>query len=169
MISIMSIQPNAAAALADKLAAEGERVAAFFAAHAERADAPIYADGAAWSLRQTLEHLVLSERGLLQAFGDVAAGGPGAPESMDIEAFNREQTDALAALSYAALGEAFLAQRSATVAFTRALSDEQLARRGRHPALGEASLTEMLKMIVLHGGMHMRDVRGRMRGAPGAA
>jgi hypothetical protein len=154
--------PNAspiASVLADKLAAEGERVAEFFAAHADRQTVSIYADGAAWSLRQTLEHLILSERSLLAVFRDVAAGGSGAPVDTDVEAFNRAHTDELAALSYDALGEAFRAQRAVTVACARALTDEQLTLRGRHPAMGETPLGDMFKMIAMHGMMHLRDVR----------
>ena len=49
--------------------------------------------------------------------------------------------------------------RKKTIAFTRALTDEQLDIRARHPAMGDSSLEDMIKMIYLHHQMHVRDVK----------
>ena len=151
---------SAMTALTDKLAAEGERTAAFFTAlPAEHHDAPVYPHGAAWSVRQTLEHLIVSERSLLTVFRDVAGGGPGAPAALEIESFNYSHTGALAHLSFDELIDAFLTQRQETTTFARTLSDKQLVCSGRHPALGQTTLLEMLRLVPLHNSMHLRDLR----------
>jgi uncharacterized damage-inducible protein DinB len=157
---IHAVFSSTANTLADKLISEGERTAAFFAAlPAERRHTPVYSDGAAWSVRHTLEHLILSERSLLLVFRAVAAGAPGAPTDVDVEAFNRDHTDDFAHLSFDELVQAFRAQRRETTEFARSLADADLARRGHHPALGDASLLEMLRLVPLHNAMHLRDVR----------
>lgn len=152
--------PSSAESLADKLASEGEKTLAFFAAvpEADR-DRPVFGDGARWTVRGAFEHLILSEASLLTLFQNVRDGGGGAAADFDIDRFNLEHTGRFAGEAWNALLSRYTATRQATVAFTRDLSDAQLALRGRHPALGDAALEDMLKLIYLHHTMHLRDVR----------
>jgi hypothetical protein len=151
---------STAATLAGKLAAEGEKTLAFFSGlPAADRDRQIFHDGARWTARGVLEHLILSEASLLGLFQNVVAGGPGAAADFDIERFNREHTGQLAGEGWDQLLSRYTATRHSTVEFTRELSDTQLAVRGRHPALGDSSVEDMLKLIHLHHTMHVRDVR----------
>ena len=146
--------------LADKLLSEGERTLAFFRAlSAHDWTRHVYADGAHWTVRQAFEHLALSERSMLRLCEGLIAGGRGAPEDFDIDRFNREHTDRLGASPVQELLEIFSGTRQATAAFARGLDDDQLALRGRHPAMGDSSLAEILKMIYLHNTMHVRDIK----------
>lgn len=150
----------AASALADKLLSEGARILEYFAGLPDETwDKPLYTHETLWHVTEVFEHLILSERTLLALFGQVADGGAGAPADLDIDRFNREHTGDLAGLSRAKLLDAFEAQRAETASFARGLSDEQLARRGRHPALGDSAVGDMLKMIYLHNAMHLKDVK----------
>ena len=45
-----------------------------------------------------------------------------------------------------------------TIDWARTLSDEQLDKRGMHPALGEVSVEAMLTAIYGHQILHMRDL-----------
>ncbi len=147
-------------ALADKLLAEGQRTVDFFSGLSDALWLrQLYSDGAAWSVAQTLEHLILAERQLAQLIERVAGGGPGAPEGFDVDAFNRARTGTLGAVDRAALLDAYRAQRAVTAALARRLDAAQLARRGRHPAMGESSVEEMLKMIYLHNTLHIKDIK----------
>ena len=39
------------------------------------------------------------------------------------------------------------------------LADDDLARRGRHPALGEdAALADFIRIVFMHGKLHLRDL-----------
>jgi DinB superfamily len=157
---IHAMTSPAASVLADKLLGEGARIREYFAGLSDAHwDQPLYTHEKTWRVTQVLEHLILSERNLLGLFKQVAAGGAGAPTDFDIDRFNLEHTGDLAELSRAKLLEAFEAQRAETASFARALSDEQLALRGRHPALGDSTVSEMLKMIYLHNAMHLKDVK----------
>ncbi|MBX7213814.1 MAG: DinB family protein [Thermoflexales bacterium] len=153
---------EASGALADKLLSEGERTLAFF--HALSADAwaqAVYGEGAAWTVAQALEHLVIAEVTLLRVLRDVAAGGPGAPPEIDIDRFNAQRTGSLQA-DPAGLMDAFRAGRQRIADFTRGLDEAQLARHGRHPAMGDSALGDMIKMIHLHASMHVRDIRRQL-------
>jgi hypothetical protein len=157
---IHSMTSPAASALADKLLSEGARILEYFASMSDELwDMPLYTHEMLWQVTQVFEHLILSERNLLALFKQVAAGGTGAPTDFDIDRFNREHTGDLAGLSRVKLIEAFEAQRAETASFVRGLSDEQLALRGRHPALGVSAVGDMLKMIYLHNAMHLKDVK----------
>lgn len=146
--------------LAHKLASEGERTLAFFRSLPDEAwSTQVYQDGAMWRVRDVFEHLCISEHGLRRLFEQILATGQGAPEDFDIDVFNAERTGRFASLSRDALFALYSETRSATIAFTQGLTDEQLAIRARHPAMGDASLEDMIKMVYLHHQMHVRDVR----------
>ena len=53
----------------------------------------------------------------------------------------------------------FRETRRNTIEWLNDLSDEELQKAGKHPAMGEATLGEMVKMIYLHNQMHIRDIR----------
>lgn len=149
-----------ATTLADKLIAEGERTVAFFNALSPDAwEMPVYAEGPGWKVRDAYEHLILSEETLSLLFEQVVREGRGVEEGYNIDAFNAAHTGELSALSVGQLAARYSATRLRTAEFTRGLTDEQLAIRARHPALGESTLEEMIKLIYVHHNLHMRDVR----------
>lgn len=146
--------------LAAKLMSEGEKTLAFFQALPEDTwSKKVYADGAQWDAREMLAHLIQAEASLRVLFKQVVAGGEGAPADFDIDQFNRERTGKLAALSREELLQRFARERHKTADFANGLTADQLAIRGRHPALGDSSIEEMLKMIYLHNTMHVRDIK----------
>ena len=146
--------------LANKLAIEGERTLAYFRGLSDDDwGKQIFEDGAMWKVRDIFEHLCISEHTLRRLFENILATGQGSPESFSVDAFNQEKTGRFAALSQDELFKLYDDTRKKTVAFTHGLDDEQLARRARHPAMGDSSLEDMLKMIYLHHQMHVRDVK----------
>ena len=149
-----------ASALADKLLSEGERTLTYFRnLPADARHMPLYIDGTTWTVRDAFEHLVISEESLQLLFEQVARAGLGVDEGFSTDQFNAEHTGDLAALSWDGLQARYMTTRQRTAAFTRGLSDAQLAIRARHPALADATLEEMLKLIYLHHSMHMRDIK----------
>ncbi len=146
--------------LAEKLHTEGEKTLTFYQSlPADAWDMQVFGDGAMWSVRGVFEHLCISEHTLRRLFEEILKGGAGSPERFDINAFNQEKTGRFATLSQDELFKLYANTRDKTIAFTRGLSDEQLVLRGRHPAMGDSSIEEQIKMIYLHHTMHIRDVK----------
>ena len=147
-------------ALADKLISEGERTLAYFQALPASAwQQPIYGEGAHWILRDVFEHLIISEASLLKLFRRIVRTGMGIEDGFNVDQFNAEHTRELSALSRDELTQQYAQTRQRTADFARELSDEQLAMRARHPALADAALEDMLKLIYLHHSMHVRDAK----------
>jgi hypothetical protein len=94
---------------------------------------------------------------------DIASGGEGAPEGIDIDAFNEDQIgrqpdrtpDELQAL----LGDA----RETTIAWVAEQDDETLDRLGRHPTLGESSVETIIFSIYGHQLLHMRELTPKIK------
>jgi hypothetical protein len=156
---------DTATQLANKLSTEGERTTRYFSQLNEAAwSQSVYADGSHWNVRQVFEHMITSEEKLLDIFKAVAAGKGGSVEALDVDAANARLTGALSALASRGVLAQYAETRATTVAWIRRLTDSQLAARGRHPAMGETTLEEMLKMIYLHNQMHVRDVKRTLAG-----
>jgi hypothetical protein len=151
---------TAATALADKLLSEGERVLAYFGSlPADVWAKPIYSEGPGWKVRDTFEHLIISEETLQLLYESILREGRGVQEGFNTNQFNAEHTGDLLSMSLDDLASRYSVIRRRTADFTRALSDEQLTIRARHPGLGDSTLEEMIKLIYIHHSMHMRDVK----------
>lgn len=152
---------NTSSPLAEKLASEGERTLAFFRAiPAEQWDKQLYTDGAQWSIRQAVEHLCISEHGMMRLCEQIVfEGGQGAAKDFDIDAYNKTKTDRFAAMTRDELLNLYAESRQKSAALARKLTDEQLALRGNHPAMGDSSVQDILKMLYLHNTMHVKDIK----------
>jgi hypothetical protein len=149
-----------AAKLAARLEKEGQKVLDYFNALAdEQWHTEVYTEDQNWTIRHVLAHFVTSERGLLRLFKSIREGGLGASEDFSIDRYNARQQEKSKDFTPQELLEQFADVRTDTVKWVSRLSDEDLAREGRHPFLGQVQLVEMLKMLYLHNQIHFRDFR----------
>lgn len=123
--------------------------------------AVVYREPQVWDVRDLLAHLLSAEQGLLRVAQDVAAGGAGAPESLDHDVFNTEEQQRLKGLTPQQLLVALDVARHATLAWAGTLDDAQLERVGRHPGLGRVTLEAILLSMHGHQLLHLRDVQHR--------
>jgi hypothetical protein len=153
--------------LARRLREEGEKTLAFFRAiPPDKWCTQVYGDGPTWTIHEILCHFVDSEHYLRLMVADVLAGGPGAPDSMDMDAVNAHNAAHVAALACrepAALLDAFAEERQTTIAAFAETDEANLDRIGRHPVLGPKPVEELLKTIYRHNKLHQRDIQ-RMLG-----
>jgi hypothetical protein len=146
--------------LAERLKKEGEKTVAYFAALTdEQWGAEVYTEGDTWTILNVLAHFVTSERGLLKLFESIREGGPGASDDFSIDHYNARQQEKTRGVAPQELLEQFVDARADTVKWLSKLSQEDLAKEGRHPFMGQVQLAEMLKMIYLHNQLHFRDIR----------
>jgi uncharacterized protein (TIGR03083 family) len=152
--------PDTPASLSAKLKSEGEKVFAYFSALGpEQWQQVVYSDSAEWTVRSVLAHLVSAEQGFLKIFASIRADGPGASDDFDIDRYNAAHQEKLADVPPVELLTRYQTVRAEMTAFAASLTDADLQKQGRHPALGITSLADMLKMVYLHNTMHLRDVK----------
>lgn len=146
--------------LAERLAAEGQKTAAFFAAlPPEQWQTLVYTEGEPWTARNVLAHFVTAEQGFLSLFTNIRAGGPGASEDFDIDRYNASQQEKTRSLALAELLEQFRVVRAEMTALVASFTEQDLQKQGRHPFLGPTTLAEMVKMVYRHNQIHLRDLR----------
>lgn len=127
-------------------------------------EAVLYEQPYPWTVRDLLAHFVSSEEGLRQLAQDIAAGGPGAPEGFDYDAYNAAEQQRLANVPPEQLLADLKAARQRTLEWVATLTDEDLDRVGRHPALGPVNLETFINAIYGHQLMHMRDLMNALGG-----
>jgi uncharacterized protein (TIGR03083 family) len=155
-----TFMPDTPSFLAERLKTEGEKTAAFFASLTpEQWQATVYTEGGEWTVRSVLAHYVTAEKGFLQIFASIRAGGPSASEDFDIDRYNASQQKKTKELTPAELLAQFIAVRAEMAALVAAFSAADLEKQGRHPFLGPATLAEMVKMVYRHNQIHHRDLR----------
>lgn len=152
--------PETPERLFERLDAEGKKSIDFFCALApEQWEQTLYSDGACWTIRQLLAHFVSSEGAFHELIENVLAGGRGAPQDFDIDAFNQRQVAEMALASPTELLEQFALRRRANLELVRRLSPKDLSKTGHHPFLGETSLEEIIQLLYRHNQIHQRDAR----------
>ena len=146
--------------LVRKLVEEGAAVQARLTALApETWERTVYAGNETWTGRAVLAHMITAEQGHQRLIADVVRGGPGAPPDFDVDAFNRSKVAELAGRPVAQLLDDWRSVRTGTVALVSGLSDDDLAKRGGHPALGEgAALADFVRIVFVHARIHLRDI-----------
>ncbi len=122
-------------------------------------DTIVFSDGE-WSVHHILRHIVTSEysmNGLIQMICD---GGAGAPDDFDIDRFNRGQVRKQESKTAEELLATMAKNHQGTLALLASLSDDDLAKRGRHGGLGrETSVRTIFKIIAGHNLQHAQDVQ----------
>jgi hypothetical protein len=111
-----------------------------------------------WSAYNLMAHFISAEEHLLELAQNVAGNGPGAPEGFELDEFNAQEQNRFQGFSIQALLDALEKARQRTIEWARSLTDEQLEKKGRHPALGQISVEDMLTAVYGHQILHMRDL-----------
>ncbi len=152
--------PDTPQFLAKRLRSEGEKMTAYFAA-LDDADweKEVYTEGTTWTVRNVLAHFVTAEQGFIKLFADIVAGGKGAADDFDIDRYNARQQEKAETLSPQELLVQFQDVREKMAAWVEGLTEEELAKVGRHPYLGENTVAEMVKLVYRHNQIHYRDMR----------
>ncbi len=119
---------------------------------------PASGSAGSWTLRELLAHFASAEATLLGLCKDVAGGGRGAPENFNYDEFNRNEQEAMRGQSPEELLRLFGRSRDSLLEWILGLSEDQLDRKGRHPALGEVTLEDMLSAVHGHVLLHLREL-----------
>ena len=128
---------NTLECLVERLSSEGEKTQEFFGAMLPgQWERTLYTEGARWSVRQVLAHIVSAETGMRQLIENILAGSPGVSEDFDLDAYNERRVERWANVPPEELLWEFTAQRQVTVDFVKSMEVKGLCMSGRHPLLG---------------------------------
>jgi hypothetical protein len=124
---------------------------------------PIFDDLDSWNLKDLVAHFIYSEEHLFRVAQDIASGGAGFPEGIDIDEFNKDQTEKLRPLTIDELLVMLKDVRETTIDWVVKLDDSQLDRVGSHPVLGDSNVETVIYSIYAHQLMHMRETAPKLR------
>ena len=124
---------------------------------------PIFDDPGSWNLKDLVAHFVYSEENLQRVARDIATGGEGYPEDIDIDAFNEREMEKLRHRSVEELLADLKDGRTGLIEWVGELSELELDREGRHPVLGVANVETVIFSIYAHQLLHMREMAPRLR------
>ena len=152
--------PDSPEQLSRRMLEEGKKTLAFFCNLPEsQRDLTVYSDGSQWNIQQVLAHFVDAEHSFTSLIENVLQGGSGAPEDFNINTYNERHVARMQDISFDELVRQFQQFRERNVEIVSRVSLEDLERQGRHPFLGTASLSDMIKLIYRHNQIHLRDIR----------
>jgi hypothetical protein len=150
--------------IAEKLHNEGGKIESFFSNLPQsQYEDFVYHDGQQWQIRDVLAHFISAERSFIQLFENIKNGGRGVSDDFLIDEFNNAEVTKMKSIDTSSLLALFIKTRTHTVKWVKGLSEGEIERTGKHPAMGNATLKEMIKMIYLHNQMHMRDLKAAIK------
>ena len=124
---------------------------------------PIFDDPDSWNLKDLVAHFIYSEEHLFRIAQDIASGGAGFPEGIDIDTFNKDEMEKLRHLSIDELLVMLKYVRDATIDWVVELEDSDFDRVGRHPILGASNVETVIYSIYAHQLLHMRETSPKLR------
>ena len=147
--------------LKEKLAAKREALLVAIEGLSEEEMGRRFEEVDGWpSIGDALRHLAGAERGMLTVAQRCVQGKP-LPDytGFDLDRWNARQVEKRAAQSVAQALDELQASRAELLVFLDSLIEAQLIIPARHPAFGDVTVGQLLRIIALHEGMHRQDVQ----------
>lgn len=119
----------------------------------------IYTEGSCWTVHQVLAHFVAAEKGFHRLIADILNGGSGSTEDFDLDRYNERKVNDLTGIPISNLIQRFSDLRQDTVKMVAEMDNNDLEIQGRHPFLGVAPLSDIIKLIYRHNQIHIREIR----------
>lgn len=146
--------------IAEKLLAEGEKTLVFFRGIADEDwGRQVYAEGAAWNVRQVFTHVTAAEKDIPLLIENIVNGEEGIAEDFDLDRYNEGRIRKLGEVNEKELFEVFWARRKKVAAQIEGYSEADLEKSGRHPFLGYAPVAGMVRLMHIHVALHIRDIK----------
>ncbi len=118
----------------------------------------IYAEGAAWTARQLLIHLAVTDQGQTNSVIKIAAGENPIPADFDLQRYNHTSIEKRNDMTLDQAWQMLNASRAQLNDWLDRLDESALARTGRHATLKTISVAEFLETMALHERTHAQDI-----------
>lgn len=116
-----------------------------------------------WSVRLTLAHVGSAQWSHLEVARHLLEGQPVSIADFDLDTWNAAQVARRANWPVVDVLTDLASGHQAALAFLDSLEPCELAIAGLHPALGEVSVGQVLRVIALHDNLHRRDIQQLLR------
>jgi uncharacterized damage-inducible protein DinB len=116
-----------------------------------------------WSVRLTLAHVGSAHWSHLEVARSLVAGETIDLPGFELDEWNESRVAERADWSHPKILADLKAAQDATLALMAGLDAKDLETRGVHPALGEVSAGQVLRVIALHDSLHRRDILKLLR------
>lgn len=118
----------------------------------------VYADGAAWTVKQLAVHLMISDKGQTNTIKGIAAGQEVVPADFDLQRYNERSVQKRADASIAEIREALTASKAERDAWLATIDDATLEIKGRHASGLILSVGQILDVMANHETEHANDI-----------
>jgi hypothetical protein len=112
-----------------------------------------------WSIRDNLAQLADAERAHRRFVQAVLKGRSTRLEGFDLDRWNEEHVARHAGQSTDEILDVLRAERQETLGFIVDLPHDAWDKAGDHPALGEVSVRQVIRIISVHERMHLKEIR----------
>jgi hypothetical protein len=124
----------------------------------DRWDTQVYSDGAAWTVRQLLIHLMVTDKGHNNTLKGIANGEETIPADFDLERFNRRSVEKRAETSVEEARTSLSTTAAEREAWLDTVGDTALDKKGRHGSMRILSIEEITQVIADHDRDHGNDI-----------
>jgi uncharacterized damage-inducible protein DinB len=118
----------------------------------------IYDDGAKWTLRQLLIHLMVVDQGQANVIRGVAEGKNLIPEDYDINRYNSSSVGKRQAVTIEEARASLAQSHASLLEWLNQIDDSVLDKEGRHAILQTMTVERMLEVMAQHESGHTRDI-----------
>jgi hypothetical protein len=131
---------------------------------AEQWDQQIYSDGAQWTVRQLLIHLMAADKGQNNVVMGIADGREVIPADYDLERFNKRSVEKQAEITVEQARTSLAASRQQLLEWLAQVDESALDKQGRHASMHILSVAQILNVIANHEATHADDIAKFLQG-----
>jgi uncharacterized damage-inducible protein DinB len=118
----------------------------------------IYHDGAHWTVRQLLIHMMVVDLGQTNVVKGVAEGKNLIPEDYDINRYNSSSVGKRQEVTVEQARESLAQSRAGLIEWLNQIDDSVLDKEGRHAILQMMTVEKMVEVIGQHESGHTNDI-----------
>ena len=124
----------------------------------DRWETQIYTEGAAWTARQLLIHLAITDQGQSNTVMAIANGEELVPPDFDLERYNKRSVEKRAEMTVDEARQMLSDTRAKFNEWLDQLDESKLELTGRHGSLNVYSIGEFLEVMATHERNHANDI-----------
>lgn len=149
----------------DRLAASRARLNAVLdAVPADAWERQIYSDGAQWTLRQLLIHLMVSDRGQNNVVMGIAADREVIPPDYDVNRYNQRSVEKQAEVTVEQARAGLVESRQQLLTWIDTADEAILDKQGRHALMQILTIAQIFNVMSRHEEGHANDIEAFIRG-----